>query len=193
MLFLISNYQVLKVVETEAQAFYWADILAPNSDYYVNDITVPALFVYNEPELRTIYRNLAGYDAKENWPRETLEGAVLHQVFQLEADSTTVEALHKRLGREPLAPAVTGPAPSESRPTASTGATSTEIRGRAGGQRDIIFAAADEAWEKLGKPTDLSVVRKMRVEVMNTLERQGVKRTTASTTLGAWQKLNIVG
>lgn len=63
---------------------------------------------------------------------------------------------------------------------------------RAGGVRDIVFSVADREWEAANKPTDLSVVLKLRKHIMDVLERDhNLKRTTASTTLGDWQKQRL--
>ncbi|QQK88566.1 hypothetical protein, partial [Vibrio phage PH669] len=51
---------------------------------------------------------------------------------------------------------------------------------------------ADQAWEAAGKPTDVSVVLKLRKQWMNDWEAIGIKKTTASSTLGAWQKSRLV-
>ena len=59
---------------------------------------------------------------------------------------------------------------------------------RASGTRDIIFAVADEMWKDAGEPRDKSEVLKLRKEMMNRLETEGVKRNTSSNTLGVWAK-----
>lgn len=63
---------------------------------------------------------------------------------------------------------------------------------RAGGVREIVFRVADEIWNAAGKPTDLKVVLDLRKQMMAVLESEHqVKKTTSSTTLGAWQKERI--
>lgn len=63
---------------------------------------------------------------------------------------------------------------------------------RTGGVREIVFKVADDLWEKAGKPSDLKAVLELRKSMMSVLEAEhGVKRTTSSTTLGAWQKERI--
>lgn len=55
------------------------------------------------------------------------------------------------------------------------------------------YRLMDLEWEKAGRPTDVKVVRKLRIAVMDKLEATyGVKRTTASVTLGHWQKERLV-
>ena len=55
-----------------------------------------------------------------------------------------------------------------------------------------MWGVADREWEAAGKPNDVSVVLKLRKEVMNILEKDhAVKRTTSSNELGAWQKARV--
>ncbi|ALH23787.1 hypothetical protein FDH70_gp43 [Pseudomonas phage PaMx25] len=70
-------------------------------------------------------------------------------------------------------------------PRAATGAP------RAGGVREKIWAVADRMWEEAGKPTEKSTVLALRKDIMNTLEQDGVKRTSSSNELGNWQKARI--
>jgi hypothetical protein len=60
-----------------------------------------------------------------------------------------------------------------------------------GGTRETIWAEADKQWEAAGKPTEQSVILKLRKEIMNVLEAQGVKRTSSSNELGNWQKFRL--
>ncbi len=62
---------------------------------------------------------------------------------------------------------------------------------RAGGVREKIWAVADRMWEEAGKPTDKSRVLTLRKQMMDTLEQEGVKRTSSSNELGNWQKARI--
>lgn len=59
---------------------------------------------------------------------------------------------------------------------------------RKAGLRDLIWKRADELWTAAGKPKDVPTVLKLRKEWMNIMEKEGVKRTTASSELGTWQK-----
>lgn len=59
---------------------------------------------------------------------------------------------------------------------------------RTSGTRDIIFGVADEMWREAGEPRDKSEILKLRKEMMNRLEAEGVKRNTSSNTLGVWVK-----
>lgn len=72
------------------------------------------------------------------------------------------------------------PAPAMARPARATGV------------RPVIWAAADAAWEATGKPTDKAQVLAMRRQVMTTLAADsGIKATTSSNELGAWQKARL--
>jgi hypothetical protein len=62
---------------------------------------------------------------------------------------------------------------------------------RAGKTSALIFDTADKLWEEAGKPTDMPSVLAVRKKVMDQLEQVGIKRTTCSSTLGAWQKARI--
>jgi hypothetical protein len=63
---------------------------------------------------------------------------------------------------------------------------------RAGGTRDIVYKVADEMWQQAGNPRDMRIVLDLRKKIMDVLEAQhSVKRTTASTTLGDWQKSRL--
>lgn len=71
----------------------------------------------------------------------------------------------------------------ESRPR-----TLTEPRG---GVREHIWKVADQMWEEAGKPNTVSIVLSLRKKMMATLEEQGVKKTSASSELGNWQKMRL--
>lgn len=60
--------------------------------------------------------------------------------------------------------------------------------------KSVIFDQADQAWAALGKPTDIKTVLDMRKKLMVLLEKQfGIPKTTASVTLGDWQKSRVLG
>lgn len=65
------------------------------------------------------------------------------------------------------------------------------LKTRSSGVRDAIWDKADEMWEAAGKPTDLTTVLKLRKEIMNVLEEDGIKRNSASNELGKWQKQRL--
>lgn len=61
-----------------------------------------------------------------------------------------------------------------------------------GSSKVIIWAKADEMWTEAGKPTDKATVLALRKQMMIELEKDGIKKTTSSTSLGGWQKENII-
>lgn len=61
-----------------------------------------------------------------------------------------------------------------------------------GGQREVIWACADKAWEAAGKPVAVPRVIELRKSMMDTLEAQGIKRTSASSELGNWMKSRVL-
>lgn len=65
------------------------------------------------------------------------------------------------------------------------------LKTRSSGVRDAIWDKADEMWEAAGKPTDLTTILKLRKEIMNVLEEDGIKRNSASNELGKWQKQRL--
>jgi len=186
----LDNLKLLKVVPSEKQAFYWADILLPSGSYYVNDFTMSTLRGFSVWELGEIYKQTSGKDIPPKCDTvDMLCGLILNLKDQL-LDETECVSLYATLKREPSLPSVSV-MPREKVAKVSTtrpASGNSGERTKNSGQREIIFEAAEQKWESMGKPTDLSVIRKMRIELMNELEALGVKRTTASTTLGAWQK-----
>lgn len=63
---------------------------------------------------------------------------------------------------------------------------------RSSGIRDTIYSVADRIWEDAGKPTDKTIILKLRKQMMEELENtHSVKRNTSSNSLGDWQKLRI--
>lgn len=59
-----------------------------------------------------------------------------------------------------------------------------------GTQADLIHAMADKLHKEAGSPTDIKELRKLRINIMDHLwEACGIRRTTASSELGKWQKI----
>ena len=76
------------------------------------------------------------------------------------------------------------------RDTHSAPTTASEPSVPRGGNKAIIWSVADSMWEDAGKPTDAKVVLQLRKQIMNELEAAyQIKRTSASSELGNWQKL----
>lgn len=64
---------------------------------------------------------------------------------------------------------------------------------KAGGVREVIYAAADAAWAAAGNTKSLPAILAMRKKIMDELEvSHSIKRTTCSTALGDWQKMRVV-
>lgn len=76
-------------------------------------------------------------------------------------------------------------------PVESDSVTTGEPRQRMSGAKEIIWAKADDMWSAAGKPTDKGVVLKLRKDIMDALEKDGVNRNSASNELGNWQKARI--
>ena len=73
-----------------------------------------------------------------------------------------------------------------SRPARTPGAP------RAGGTREVIWKVADDIWQRDGSPSEKNAVLAIRKRVMDVLEKDhGIKRTSASSELGNWQKARI--
>jgi len=62
---------------------------------------------------------------------------------------------------------------------------------RRGTVKQQIRATANRMWTVCGQPRTAKELLKLRKEIMNELEAEGVKRTSASTELGNWQKTVI--
>lgn len=181
----LKKMSVVAVCETEVQAYYWADILCPDYGYHIDDFSFHGLDVFCEFELRQIYENTLAKDCpKSMMTKEIMIGSLLNVESDL-INSDTVEQLYERLGREPREP-VCLPGREHNNHTASRTATTRSTGQRQSGVRDVVFAKADEMWAAIGSPTEKSVILKLRKQIMDELEKEGVKRTTCSSTLGAW-------
>lgn len=112
MLFVL-NLTLMKMcasTDTEEQAFYLADILAPGHGYLVNDMWLSSFKSFSIPELRRILdnHNKAYTDKAEH---DALTSMVLSIAKEL-YDSRSVSELHAVLRRPPAAPCwPTGAAP----------------------------------------------------------------------------------
>ena len=60
------------------------------------------------------------------------------------------------------------------------------------GVRALVFEVADKIWNAAGSPTAVAAVLVLRKQMMNELfDNHSIKKTTASTTLGEWQKIRL--
>lgn len=63
---------------------------------------------------------------------------------------------------------------------------------RTGSTKALIWEVADRMWQADGRPGDKAQVLALRRAIMDVLEREhGIKRTSASSELGQWQKARI--
>lgn len=58
-------------------------------------------------------------------------------------------------------------------------------------KKQAIWAVADRLWSAEGSPSDKKQVLAIRKRAMDILEDEGVKRTSASSELGKWQKERV--
>lgn len=112
------------------------------------------------------------------------------QALPLRATLTDAEAATAAAQRRP-APPVYQPVPKQ--PPVPADAVQRPVSApRTGGTRQIINEVADRMWTEDGKPTTLPSILALRKRIMDVLERDHqIKRTTASTALGDWQKGRI--
>jgi len=79
--------------------------------------------------------------------------------------------------------------------TEKTANSNTRVSNRSGNTpskgRELIWKIADKQWEEHGKPIDKQKILAIRKLIMDELEMQGVKRTSASSELGKWQKEQV--
>lgn len=59
---------------------------------------------------------------------------------------------------------------------------------RVGKTRTTIWEVADKMWGDAGSPNDKPTVLALRKKIMEALEQMGIKRSTSSNELGAWQR-----
>ena len=72
-------------------------------------------------------------------------------------------------------------------------APSPENMPRKGTSKQIIWDEADAEWAKIGNTKDLKEVLAMRKGLMTKLEEDyGIKKSSASSELGQWQKTRII-
>jgi hypothetical protein len=62
---------------------------------------------------------------------------------------------------------------------------------RASDTRDHIWRRAEELWAAAGSPKDTALVLKLRRGWMDLMEKEGIKRTTASSEMGQWWKTKL--
>lgn len=60
-----------------------------------------------------------------------------------------------------------------------------------GTAKAIIWETADSMWKALNEPTVKKEILELRKEIMNKLEKVGIKRSSASSELGKWHKERV--
>jgi hypothetical protein len=93
-------------------------------------------------------------------------------------------------------PASVPPAPPGATPASTPAAPiapPATIAAPRGGNKAVIWATADVMWEQGGKVREVKAVLELRKRIMDQLEQQGIKRTSASSELGNWQKVRLNG
>jgi hypothetical protein len=122
-------------------------------------------------------------------PAEQAKDFVLQPVTLPKAEDENAVCARPRVrpvARAPVAPATT---PAANR---SAGPVRAPSAPRQHGVRELVWGVADKLWQAAGSPKEMGTVLKLRKEMMSTLEAEhGVKRTTSSNELGAWQKARI--
>ena len=89
----------------------------------------------------------------------------------------------------PVKTACKPPPPSERGVSGASTPTKGQGSPKAGTIKDLVWACAEEFWEKEGKPTDLRIVGAMRKRIMkHLLETQDICTHKTSNALGKWQK-----
>lgn len=148
-------------------------------------------------ELDVQYRNIpegddAVYLYVEGGQRAQRKGDLFETAYLKGAQRYNNEQLMelaRALGPEsPATPAVVHPTP-EKRPSAPRTPSAAAPSLPKGGNKQIIWDTMDKVWGEAGKPTDVKVILALRKAVMDQLEAQGLKRTSASSELGNWQKV----
>ncbi|QIW90779.1 UNVERIFIED_ORG: hypothetical protein GCAPEGMB_00461 [Vibrio phage V07] len=185
-----TSMKLVATTDTMEQAEYLADLLVDaKSNPHIDDMGFAGLEVFSNAELATIYDHTTGSpirNQRDRNDREFLVGLLLNLARDVK-DERSVGALYGALGRVPTKPSKLPAA----EPRAASNPRTSGTGERQSGAKERIFELADEAWKAAGSPTDLSVVLKLRKQWMNDWEALGIKKTTASSTLGAWQKSRL--
>lgn len=195
MLYLIDtvNWKLLAGCDTLEQAEYLADLLAPKTNTHVDDMGFDGLECFTNEELAKIYGNTVGdpiTNARDRDDRDFLVGLLLNIINNVYDDRSSA-ILFSALGRLPHKMVAKPAAEPKTAVTPRSGGTGGGTR--TAGAKAVIFELADKAWEAAGKPMDTKEVLKLRKQWMNDWEaNEGIKKTTASSTLGLWQKERLI-
>lgn len=175
--------KVLKVARTAKQAAYWADILVPVRDYYMNDVAGRSLSVFTENELRHLYANTAQSEAGQRWDYGELITRVLDLIKQQGVDDTSVPELVSKLGHE-IKPIDPKPAPEKAgrKPTnLLSGGGAVATKPKAGTATGRVWEIADTLYKEVGDVPNRNAVIELCIA-------EGINPATASTQYGKWKK-----
>ncbi len=184
---LIDNGQLcfLKAVPTLEQAEYWADILAPTSDFYVTDaVSNKSFSIYTHYELRMLYYNTVGELVSDNMDYSKLLAGVKKLAEDLLVDETSLEDLKTKLGHERVEPEISAETvEQESKPRKRSDSPSKPItRPKEGSMTGKVWDIADQLHTEKGEIPP-------RQDVIALCTEQGINASTASTQYGKWKKV----
>lgn len=198
MIVLIAKGKIQKVVATEEQAFYWADLLAKDVDYYVAELKLGTFKAFTLPELRNMCEAHEVRGFKPDWTYELCAGALLNVAHDMEADTSEVWELRNRLGGDPSNPVVTPlnerqrasllgdpngtPAPAK-RAQRSAG-SATAGRPKPGTTSASIWDQADALH------ADVKDIPHLRGLLIKWGEEQGINPSTVRTQYNHWRRFN---
>lgn len=201
MLFLIVDFKVLKIVQTTEQAFYWADILAANKDYYVNDLSVGGLKGFTVQELHKIHNNhIKDYKASASWSRDVLVGAVLNIMRDIELDETATYLLNAKLKRKPSEPKIVPLSAAQrlaelgDHTQAGKGVTATQrSTAPANAKRPKPETASGRIWAQCDLILESVGFNSVKNDIMEWGQLEDINPSTVRTQYGHWRRFNNLG
>lgn len=172
---LIDNERLcfIKATPTAAQAQMWADILIPNTDYYISDIeSLRCLSVYTDYELRLLYQNTVGDPVHDGVKYTTLLQGIQKIAMDLIVDETPLSTVGSK---------DTKAAVKETKKQEAGNPTKPAKRPKEGSIAAKVWAVADALHAETGAIPD-------RKSVVAACETAGLNPSTASTQYGKWKK-----
>lgn len=114
-------------------------------------------------------------------------------LFPMQCDSNPDSEASARAGKLPALHSrrTLAASPITARPTVATVSAPSDAAPR-GTNKPLIWKTADRIWQEAGMPTDTKTVLLLRKQMMDELEKEGVKRASASSELGNWMKTKPV-
>jgi hypothetical protein len=198
MLFLESGFKILKVVPTAEQAFFHADLLRPNADYYVNDVNSKGLAAFTYSELQQIHDNhITDYKAVPKWSRDILEAAVLNIIKKIELDETPIFQLRAKLKRDPESPAITPLTAAQRKADLGEQVVGSDFKTRTAAlprsvnmKRPGDTTASGRIWAKCDDILKESGFENVKENVMLWGVDAGINISTVRTQYGHWRRFN---